>query len=138
MPNGLTDELRDVIAAWEAAWSEPDDIARRRRLEHALVDNAVWVGSAPIGKREGIDEINAFLGAFLPERSPDGRIVNTSAVEELHGFLRYTWTIYSGEAIELEGMDVAEAAPDGRLCKIVTFFGLTPGPKVAIGGAATL
>lgn len=138
MPNGLTDELRHIIAAWEAAWSEPDDSARRRLLEHALVDDAMLVGSAPIGKRDGVDEINAFLGSFLPERCPHGRIVNTSAIEELHGFLRYTWTIYSGDDIELEGMDVAEIAPDGRLCRIITFFGLTPGPKAGMAGTATL
>ena len=71
---------------------------------------ADWAGA--IGKHEGQDTVNAFIGGFL-RCNPDSRAVTTSGVDEHYKFLRYDWTIFSGDAFVLEGAGFAELGSDG-------------------------
>ena len=59
---------------------------------------------------------------------PGHRIDVTTAVDEHDGHLRFGWTMFDpAGAVVVEGMDYGTLAADGRLQRIVGFFGpLTP------------
>ena len=72
----------------------------------------------------------ALIGGFA-ERWPGAQVVVTTGVDTHHGWARYGWAIRdaSGEPL-LQGIDVVEAAPDGRLRRVVMFYNVslpTPG-----------
>ena len=116
--------IPDIIAALDAAWNETDPSERRRLLEVSLADDAVLV--EPRGSFTGREAIVARIAGFQ-ERFPGARVEITSGVDEHHGLLRYAWSITSADgATLLEGIDVAERASDGRLQRVVMFFGPLP------------
>jgi hypothetical protein len=65
----------------------------------------------------------AWQAAKTDERWPGARVAITTRVDAHHGWARYGWTIQNarGESL-LDGMDVAEAAEDGRLRRVVMFY----------------
>ena len=118
--------LEELIAAYDRVWSEPDEDERRRLLEGSWADDGELVDPGE-GWFRGRDAVLARIAGFS-ERFPGARVEVTSALDEHHGFVRYAWTIVDadGRAL-LEGMDFAELAEDGRLRRVVMFFGPLPG-----------
>lgn len=66
----------------------------------------------------------------MQEKRPGAQIAMTSGTDQHHQHLRFGWKLVSpaGETL-VEGIDFGELAPDGRLKKIVGFFGPLPGGK---------
>lgn len=61
---------------------------------------------------------------------PGARVEITTSVDEHNGFARYGWTIFDGEgSLLLDGIDVVERASDGRLRKVLMFFGTLEAPS---------
>lgn len=117
-------EYRDVIAAYDAAWNERDRTAQRRLIESAFSDDGELI--EPRGRFPGPDAISERLAGFQ-ERFPGGRVDITTGIDEHNGFARYGWTLRGADgAVLLEGIDVCELAPDGRLRRVVMFFGSAP------------
>ena len=57
------------------------------------------------------------------------RVVATSDVDAYDGHLRFAWRMLDADGVvTLEGIDFGELAPDGRLKRIVGFFGPLPAP----------
>lgn len=116
-----------LIDAYCAAWNEPDAAKRA-----ALLD-AVWSPGAaytdPRAHAVGVGQLSAHIDRIL-ERRPGARVVRTSAVDEHHGLVRFAWRVIEADGTELpEGIDFAELAPDGRIARIIGFFGpLAPRP----------
>ena len=110
-----------VIEKYDQAWNASDAHERRRLLEAALTDDCEMVeprGRFP-GREAILDRINGFSDRF-----PGARVDITTSVDEHNGFARYGWRIVDGEGNSvLEGIDVVERAADGRLRKVVMFFG---------------
>lgn len=66
-------------------------------------------------------------GGLLVAQFPGHRFVRTTAVDEHHEFLRYGWQLVNPEgAPVLEGMDLMELDVDGRIGRVVGFFGAQP------------
>lgn len=65
--------------------------------------------------------------ATLLSRFPGCRFERTTAVDAHHQILRYGWRLVSpaGAAV-VDGIDVADLDVDGRLCRVVGFFGAQP------------
>ena len=65
--------------------------------------------------------------ATLLSQFPGHRFERTTAVDAHHQTLRYGWRLVSpaGAAV-VEGIDVADLDVDGRLCRVVGFFGAQP------------
>jgi hypothetical protein len=59
---------------------------------------------------------------MMPGRSVD----MTSGVDVTDAGLRFSWAMHNGDEVELEGMDFVELAPDGRIQRIIGFFGPLP------------
>ncbi|HJQ82619.1 MAG TPA: nuclear transport factor 2 family protein, partial [Candidatus Binatia bacterium] len=73
--------IADVVAAYAAAWNDPDANARRRALERAWSDGGVYAD--PTARVEGRDALVAHIGGFQAQM-PGARIVVTSGVDEHH------------------------------------------------------
>ena len=110
-----------VIENYDRAWNVPDADERRRLLEAALTDDCELV--EPRGRFAGRDAIVERISGFL-NRFPGARVEITTNVDEHNEFARYEWRILDGAgALLLDGIDVVERASDGRLRKVVMFFG---------------
>jgi hypothetical protein len=113
-----------VVTAYSSAWNEVDEAARRQLLESAWADDATY--SDPTVNVQGRDALVAHIGA-LQVAMPGHTIDLVTGADEHDGHLRFGWVMHSpdGSAV-LEGMDYGYLAGDGRLQRIVGFFGPFP------------
>jgi hypothetical protein len=110
-----------TIDAWLVAYLDPD--ADRR----AAVVTEIW---APDGEvvdppitSAGHDELIALADAVLG-LYPGHTFRRTTDIDAHHGYARYGWELVAPTGdVALAGLDVAELAPDGKLRKVVGFFG---------------
>ena len=110
-----------VIEEFDKAWNAPDSGDRRRHLEAALTDDCELVD--PRGRFVGREAIFERISGFS-DRFPGARVDITTEVDEHNGYARYGWTILDREGtFVLDGIDVVERDTDGRLRKVVMFFG---------------
>jgi hypothetical protein len=116
--------LDDALAAYFAAWNEPDAGERRRLLERSVTDDAELLD--PTGRWQGIDGFVERIGRYH-SAAPGSKVVPASGVDAHNDVARYTWSIVDEEGAHLmEGLDVAERLEDGRLRRILMFHGQLP------------
>lgn len=117
-----------MLAAYDAAWNEPDHAARAQLLAQALAEDAELVDPTS-GRFTGRAAINERIAGF-GERFPGARLTITSGVDEHNGYARYAWAIHAADrSLMLEGIDVVERDDDSRLRRVVMFFGPLPGAE---------
>lgn len=110
-----------IIRMYDEAWNTTDVSERRNLLEQALADDCELL--EPRGRFTGRAAIIDRLAGFT-ERFPGARVDITSDVDEHNGFARYGWKIVNPDGSELlHGIDIVERAPEGRLRRVVMFFG---------------
>ncbi len=120
----MSDAADDTVAAYGAAWNEQDEAARRVLLERSWADDGVYCD--PSGRAEGRSALVGHIGGFHA-RMPGSRIELTSGVDEHDGLLRFAWQMVGPDgAVALDGIDFGELGADGRLERIVGFFGPFP------------
>jgi hypothetical protein len=111
----------EVIEAYAAAWHEHDVDARRALLESAWADDGVYCD--PLATVEGREALIAHIGGFHAQQ-PGTRIETTSRVDEHDGHVRFAFRVIDAQgAVVFEGMDYGRLGSDGRLERIVGFFG---------------
>lgn len=113
--------LEDTIATYAAAWDEPDRDRRRVLLAASVTVDAVYVdpGVELRGIAALVDHIDT-----VSARYPGSRLELTTAVDAHHGIARFGWCKVLADGTRLpDSIDVVEVAPDGRLSRIVGFFG---------------
>jgi hypothetical protein len=77
----------------------------------------------PGGRFAGREAIIGRLSGFR-QRFPGANVNITTNVDEHNGFARYGWTIVRQDGTQiLDGIDVIELADDGRMARIVMFYG---------------
>lgn len=117
--------IPDIIAAYDRAWNEPDAAVRRSLLETAWREDGELL--EPRGAFRGRDAIIERVGGFQ-ERFPGARVDISSGLDSHHGFVRYTWAMNDAQGQRLlDGIDVCQIADDGKLQRVVMFFGPLPG-----------
>lgn len=110
-----------LVATYAAAWVETDPEARARLLDECWATDGVYVD--PTARAEGRDALSRHIGGFH-ERMPGYRIDLTTGADGYGPHLRFGWAMKRPDgSVELEGMDYAEVDGDGRLSRIVGFFG---------------
>jgi hypothetical protein len=93
-------------------------------LPQAWADDGVYCD--PTATVDGRDALVAHIGGFQAQL-PGARIETSSGVDEHDGWLRFAWTMIGADGTPaMEGFDVGELGPDGRLRRIVGFFGPFP------------
>lgn len=113
--------MDDVIDRYDQAWNAPDVEERRRLLETALTEDCEMV--EPRGRFTGRAAIFERINGFS-DRFPGARVDITTKVDEHNGLARYGWRIVDREGtVMLDGIDVVARAEDGRLRRVIMFFG---------------
>jgi hypothetical protein len=115
------DTMTATIDAHLAAYCEPDATARAAQVA------AIWAADGeltdpPIDGRghEGI----AALGDIVQAHYAGQRFQRTSAVDSHHGVARYAWALVAPDgSTTITGLDVAEFDAQGKLARVVGFFG---------------
>jgi len=116
----------EVVATYGASWNEEDEGRRRKLLDDAWSDDGIYCD--PTGEVRGRDALLAHIAGFR-QNFGGARIEETSGVEEHHGWVRFSWAMIDAAGITvMEGFDVGQLASDGRLDRIVGFFGPFPAP----------
>jgi hypothetical protein len=114
-------DLATTVDTHLSAYCDPDAARRARAVA------SVWAADGelldpPLDGR-GHDEIVALADAVLAHY-PGHRFERTTAVDEHHGWARYGWSLVDGDgSVVLTGTDVAQLDAEGRLTRIVGFFG---------------
>ncbi len=116
-------EPAEAVAAYGAAWNESNEGARRALLAQSWSDGGVYMD--PTGRADGRDALVAHIGGFQT-MMPGHTIEMTSGVDVHGNVFRFAWTMRNGNEAVLEGMDFGELADDGRIDRIVGFFGPFP------------
>jgi hypothetical protein len=110
-----------AIERYDQAWNAADADARLSLLEAALSDDCELI--EPNGRFMGREEILERITGFAA-RFPGATVKIATKIDSHSGFARYGWEIVdSGGNLVLEGIDVVEASPDGRIQRILMFFG---------------
>lgn len=113
--------MDDVIQQYDRAWNVTNVDERRQLLEAALTEDCELV--EPRGRFVGRDAVLERINGFS-ERFPGATVDITTKVDEHNWFARWQWRVVDREGtVTLEGTDVVWRAPDGRLQKVVMFFG---------------
>ena len=116
--------IATLVDGWLAAYSDPDAARRLRAIRESWNAEGRLV-DPPLEARghQGISDQAATLLAQFPGH----RFERSSAIDAHHQFLRYGWKLVdaSGAAV-LEGLDVMELDVDGRIARVIGFFGAQP------------
>src|SRR5262245_9290550 len=113
--------LDDLVKGYSAAWNEPDAQHRRELLEKVWASEGTYTD--PQSHVEGREALVEHIGRFL-KNSPGARIIQSSRADYHHGMFRFTWKFIGGDGkTVMEGIDFGAVGADGRLQRIVGFFG---------------
>lgn len=113
--------LEQLIDTYCAAWSEADGVVRAGLLAGVWAEGATYTD--PRAQVTGTDELAAHIGRVLASR-PGARVIRTSTVDTHHGLARFAWRVVAADGTMLpEGIDFAEISAEGKLTRIVGFFG---------------
>jgi hypothetical protein len=121
-----TVQAERTVTAYAQAWNEPDAGRRRTLLDRSWAEHGIYTD--PSAQVKGRAALSAHIGRFL-EENRGARIELASGIDFHHGMVRFAWRIVgpNGSAVA-EGMDFGELGADGKLVRIVGFFG-PPRPR---------
>jgi len=110
-----------LIDTYCAAWSDPDPRRRREILAGVWADGATYTD--PSVHAATMDELLDHIARVVAGR-PGAQVVRTSRVDLHHGLARFGWRVVLADGTPRpEGLDLAEISDDGRIARIVGFFG---------------
>lgn len=113
--------IDQLIDTYCAAWSDSDPMRRREILGGVWADGAAYTD--PTVHAVGLDELLAHIDSVVARR-PGAKVVRTSRVDVHHDLARFAWRVINADGTALpEGLDLAELSPDGRIRRIIGFFG---------------
>jgi hypothetical protein len=115
------DTLAATVDTHLAAYCDPDPVRRADLIASVWSqDGAVF---DPPFEGTGHDGIAAMTDTVLTH-FPAHTFRRTSEVDAHHTFARYSWELVGPDgAVAVTGTDIVEFADDGRLTRIVGFFG---------------
>ena len=114
----------ETVRAYGAAWLEVDEAERRRLLQSAWSEDGVY--QDPTAHVVGREALIRHIADFH-KRLPGTTIIFASGVDHHHGKLHFLWKMIGPDGqVTVEGRDFGEFDVDGRICRIVGFFGQPP------------
>lgn len=117
----------DVVTEYMAAWNEPDAARRQTLLAHCWSDDGVYVDpNVWLAGRAALDGHIAKVQA----NRPGARLEFMSGIDVHHDVVRFLWSLVRADGTCGDtSIDFGEFGPDGRLKKIVGFFGPAPAAR---------
>lgn len=117
----MQSHIETIVDSHLAAYCEPDGPSRMKAI--AQVWNAQGRLVDPPFESAGHQGI-AEQAAMLVRQFPGHRFVRTTGVDSHHEFARYGWALRDGLGNSvMEGVDFVTLDVDGRIVKVVGFFG---------------
>ena len=120
----LTTDVTTTVDTYLAAWNERDAQRRAELIERAWASKGRLVDPPLEGEgHAGISDV----AAAMHEHYDGHHFERTSGIDVHHEHLRFAWRLVGPDgAVAVAGIDVADLAPDGRLARVVGFFGDLP------------
>ena len=116
--------LSDTIDAYIAAWAEKDEAKRNAFIEKCWADDGLYCD--PQAEGRGRQALSQIIGGFH-QQVPGARIDLASGIDQHHNQIRFAWNFVQADGkVAIEGIDVGELADDGRIARIVGFWGAPP------------
>jgi hypothetical protein len=106
-----------------AVWNERDLSLIRGRLEAVLTPDIAFID--PTIETHGVGEFEENVRDFR-SKYYQALISRASGIDSHHKLHRYNWEITVDDKVFLAGFDVAETAEDGKVCRVLGFFGPLP------------
>ena len=115
------DETETAIDTYCAAWNHPDPTQRRAILVKVWGDGASYTD--PSVHAAGIDALLAHIGAVIARR-PGVKVLRASHIDRHHDMALFAWRAsHPDGTVLLDGVDFVELSDDGKIRRIVGFFG---------------
>ena len=116
--------IAKTVTQYMAAWNEPEATARSALLAQCWSDGGIYVD--PGVSLAGRDALNAHIATVQASR-PGARVEFMSGIDIHHDVVRFLWRLIRPDGTGGDiSIDFGEVGPDGRLLKIVRFFGPAP------------
>ena len=116
--------ITKIVTHYMAAWNEPEDAARRACSSDAGATAASI--SIRMFRSPGVTPSARQIAKVLASR-PGARLEFMSGIDVHHNVVRFLWRLVRADGTCGDtSIDFGEVGPDGRLVKIVGFFGATP------------
>lgn len=116
--------IAKTVTQYMAAWNEPEAAARRAMLEQCWSDGGVYVD--PGVSLAGRDALSAHIATVQASR-PGARLEFMSGIDIHHHVVRFLWRLVRADGTCGDtSIDFGEVGSDGRLVRIVGFFGPAP------------
>jgi hypothetical protein len=113
-----------LLESYFAMWREPDAAARRPLVEQAFTPDGRHVD--PLADAHGYDELTDMVGN-VHAHYPGFAIERTSGIDQHGDQLRFAWQVRLADgSVLVDGIDIGELAPDGRLARVAGFWGELP------------
>ncbi len=106
-----------------AAWNESDPHKVRAHLDRALAEDVQFID--PSTTTNGIDEFEANVHE-VQANLPHAAYSRSSGVDSHNNLHRYHWQITRDGEILLPGFDVTEVNDEGKVIRVLGFFGSLP------------
>jgi hypothetical protein len=107
-----------------AAWGEKDEAKRKALIEQCWGDDALYCD--PVAEGRGRDALAQIIAGFHAQQ-PGARIEAASGIDQHHNQIRFAWTFVQADGkVAIEGIDAGEIGDDGKLTRIVGFWGAPP------------
>lgn len=113
-----------IVRDYLAAWNEADAGRRQVFLERCWAADADYVD--PTVKLSGRDALFRHIST-VQEKRPGARLEFASGVDTHHNVVRFLWRLVRADGSRGDvSIDFGEIGEDGRLSKVVGFFGAAP------------
>lgn len=110
-----------IVDAYFAMWNEDDPTARAALIEQAWAADGTY--RDPLLAADGHAALSEMVET-VHQHYPGQRFTRLTAVDEHNGFARFGWHLAGDDGtVTVGGIDVAELTDDGKLQRVVGFFG---------------
>jgi hypothetical protein len=122
-------DVATTVDDYLAMWNEADPARRATHIERAWAGDGRYVD--PLLEARGAAALSDMVDA-VHAQYPGHRFRRVSGIDAHHDQLRFAWELVDPDGgVAAAGIDVGSLASDGRLRRIVGFFGPLPEEAVA-------
>lgn len=110
-----------VVDAWLVAYADPDATRRQQTIAATWATDGALID--PPFDGVGHEALSGMVDVVLTHYAGH-TFRRTTAIDAHHEYARYGWELVAADgAVAVAGIDVAHFAADGRLARVVGFFG---------------
>ena len=119
-----SETMTKLVDAYCSVWAMSDATSRRQQLDRVWSAEATYTD--PTLENAGAEAFLSHLSALATEH-PGARVERISSLDSHHGFARFQWKLVLSDGTTLiDGTDFLDFAADGRIERIIGFFGAHP------------